>query len=87
MINIFYFVLAFSIGMFIVYITTPPPQIVLKFPSPYNAGKVIYADKANNCYTYEVSDVSCPKDKELIKPQPILEDFRGKRISPRRAKR
>ena len=75
MINVFYFVLAFAIGMCIVYITTPPPQVILKFPSPYNAGNVVYSDRADNCYKYKAEDVSCPKDKTLIKPQPILEDF------------
>ena len=76
--NLFYFFGAFAVGMFIVYISTPPPQVILKFPSPYNAGKVIYSDKADNCYKYSAQDVACPLDTNLIKPQPILEDFRAK---------
>lgn len=76
--NGFYFLCAFGVGMFVVYITTPPPNVVLKFPSPYNAGKVTYSDKAGTCYKYTAHDVTCPYDKSTIKPQPILEDFRAK---------
>lgn len=79
MINIdpFYFFASFAIGMLLVYITTPTPDVVLKFPSPYNAGKITYRDKSNSCYKYKADDVSCPKDKSKILPQPILEDFRN----------
>lgn len=75
--NFFYFILSFSIGLFICYITTPQPDIILKFPSPTNAGKVIYKDKAEECYAYKAEKVVCPNEKKHIKPQPILEDFRN----------
>jgi hypothetical protein len=75
--NPLYFSLAFGIGMLIVYISTPPPQVVVKFPSPYNAGKVVYTDKAGECYTYGVERAACPRDKSIVKPQPIQEDFRA----------
>ena len=71
----FVFFVSFAIGMLLVYITTPKPDVVLKFPSPYNAGKITYRDKSNSCYRYKADDVSCPKDKSKILPQPILEDF------------
>lgn len=76
----FYFFVAFSLGILFVYISTPPPEVVLKFPSPYNAGKVLYKDKANSCYRYKAVDVACPKDKSKIRPQPILEDFSQKNL-------
>lgn len=76
----FYFFVAFGIGILIVYISTPPPEVVLKFPSPYNAGKVLYKDKANSCYRYKAEDVACPRDKSMIRPQPILEDFVQKNL-------
>lgn len=75
--NFFYFMISFSIGLFICYITTPKPEIILKFPSPTNAGKVIYKDKAGECYAYKAEKADCPQDKKLVKPQPILEDFRN----------
>lgn len=72
-INAFFFILAFSFGIFWVYIVTPPQEIVVKFPSPYNAGKVMYQDKSDNCYKYKAEEVPC---KSMAwKPQPIFEDF------------
>jgi len=76
MINIAYFIGAFCIGILYVYLITPPPEVVLKFPSPYNAGMITYKDKANNCYQYKAEKQdTCPADKALVKPQPIIEDF------------
>jgi hypothetical protein len=75
-INLFYFVVSFSLGMLVVYLSTPPPEVIVKFPSPYNVGNVVYTDKADTCYKYTAKDVACPFDKSLIKPQPIQEDFK-----------
>lgn len=74
-INPLFFFLAFAVGLFVVYIFNPPPNVVVKFPSPYNAGKVVYKDKSDSCYTYKADKVQCPLDKSLIKPQPLHEDF------------
>jgi hypothetical protein len=76
MISVPWFSLAFAIGMLAVYVTNPPPTVIVKFPSPYNVGKVTYHDKADNCYRYVAEEVKCPSDPAMIKPQPILEDFR-----------
>lgn len=78
-INPFYFFLAFAVGLLFCYISTPKPEVVLKFPSPYNAGKVTYTDKANSCYKYKAEKVECPANKAMIKDQPILEDFSGQK--------
>ena len=32
---------------FFVYILTPTPDIILKYPTPDNAGSIIYKDKAD----------------------------------------
>lgn len=74
-ISAFYFILAFAVGLFYCYISSPKPNIVMKFPSPYNAGKVIYKNNDNSCYKYSAEKVSCPRDKSKIKSQPISEDF------------
>ena len=66
------FFIAFAIGIVLVYISTPAPTVVYKFPTPYNAGKVVYRDDAQNCYKFAVDTVKCPADKSLIKPQPIV---------------
>jgi hypothetical protein len=78
-INFTVFIIAFAIGLFFCYIITPAPELVIKFPSPYNAGKVVYRDKADSCYIYNADKVQCPTDKSLIKPQPIMEDFKHRK--------
>lgn len=78
-INVFYFILAFAIGLFVCYIMAPAPEVVMKFPSPYNAGSVLYKDKSDTCYRYRADRVECPLDRSKIKPQPIMEDFRHRK--------
>ena len=49
-----------------VYILTPTPDIVLKYPTPENSGKIVYKDKADVCYKYEAKEVTCqPINHEL----------------------
>lgn len=74
-----YFFIAFAIGLFFCYILTPAPEVVIKFPSPQNAGKVMYRDKSDTCYTYRADAVECPMDTSKIKSQPIQEDFRSQK--------
>ena len=74
-INPFYFIISFAIGLFFVYAITPPPEVIVKFPSPFNAGSITYKDKADTCYVYKADKVACPMDKKLIKPQPLFEDY------------
>lgn len=69
----FYFLVSLAIGMFLVYITTPPPEVIIEYPTPENAGKVIYKDSSNNpdgCYTYMAKQVSCPTNEEEIMKVP-----------------
>lgn len=66
-----YFFVSFAIGLLVVYLITPPPQVVVKFPSPFNAGQVVYKDKADQCFVYRADKSTCPADKALIKEQPI----------------
>lgn len=76
-INPLYFILSFAIGLFFVYIITPPPEVVVKFPSPFNAGSITYKDKADTCYVYKADKVECPIDRKIIKPQPLFEDYQN----------
>ena len=82
-INLKYFVISFAVGLLACYIMAPPPDIVVKFPSPYNAGKVTYKDKAGTCFAFRADAQACPLDRSLIKDQPIMEDFKmtGRRRS------
>lgn len=76
-----YFFLAFSIGLLCCYIITPPPKVVVKFPSPYNAGQIVYKDKADSCFKFNANQVECPSDLSQTRPQPLMEDFKGQRRS------
>lgn len=65
------FLLSFAIGMLYIYLSTPPHKVVVKFPTPFNAGKVVYQDASENCFKISAEKLECPKDKGLIKPHPI----------------
>jgi hypothetical protein len=69
-----YFFAAFAVGLLACYVMAPRPEVVVKFPSPYNAGSVVYEDRAHNCYTYEASQVACPRDASSVRPQPVVSE-------------
>lgn len=68
-----FFIMSFAIGLFLCYVTKPKPQVVVKFPSPNNAGNITYKGEDDTCYKYKAEQVDCPLDKSLIKPQPVVE--------------
>jgi subtilisin family serine protease len=68
-----WFLIAFAAGVLYVYISHPRPTIVYKYPTPYNSGKVVYADAAGNCYKFKVKTLeSCPEADDKVVPQPIV---------------
>lgn len=68
-----YFILAFTVGLFVCYLSHPKPEVVVKFPSPYNVGSVTYKDDENDsCYMYRADKTECPRDPSLIKEQPVF---------------
>jgi hypothetical protein len=71
--NIFAFVLAFGIGMLYVYMSAPQSQVIVKYPTPFNAGQYVYKDSAGTCFVFKANKVECPTDKSQIKPQPIVD--------------
>lgn len=71
--NIVAFIVAFAIGMMYVYLSVPPLKYVVTYPTPYNAGDIIYKDSANTCYVFDAQSVKCPTDASKIKQQPIIE--------------
>ena len=62
-----YFFISFCVGMFLVYISTPKPRIIIKYPTPQNAGKIIYKDNSGVCYKYLAKEVKCPRNTKEIK--------------------
>lgn len=77
-----YFFIAFFIGMLITYVTAPIPKVIIKYPTPENAGKIIYRDNADVCYKYKAKEVNCPLDKSKIRDielQYVDNDAKNKR--------
>lgn len=73
--NLFYLVISFCIGIGYIYIITPPPSVVHKFPSPLNTNKLVYRDGDDNCYKYKHKLVNCNVSPSNILDQPVMENF------------
>jgi len=70
-INLFYFLLSLCFGLFLCYITSPIPDIIIKYPTPENSEKEIYKDNADNCFRFKSIEVKCPIQKKKILTIPI----------------
>ena len=65
--NILAFIIGFIIGICYIYQKQPPLIEQIVYPTPYNAGKVIYKSTNGDCFQYTAELVDCPEDKSLIK--------------------
>ena len=61
------FFISLSIGLLIFYVIAPQKRVVIRYPNPENAGKVVYKDSNENCFKFKAEEVNCPKDKNQIK--------------------
>lgn len=66
------FILSFGVGLLYVYLTQPPLKVVVRYPTPFNAGKVTYRDSADTCFQFKAKKVECPADRTKVKKQPIV---------------
>ena len=53
------FIISLAIGLLMVYLYHPQPTIVYVYPTPDNINKILFKDKANNCYKFTKNEVSC----------------------------
>ncbi len=65
------FLISFAIGLFFVYVLGPEMKTVFIYPSPENINKVLFKDKADNCFSFREEIVNCPKDTSLISKIPM----------------
>ena len=65
------FLISFSIGLFFIYILGPDMKTIYIYPTPENVDKVLFKDKADNCFYFEEQTVDCPKDESLLSQIPI----------------
>ena len=55
------FILSFALGIFSVYMTNPPKDIIYVYPTPSNVKQIQYKDNAGQCFEYEAVEVKCIK--------------------------
>jgi hypothetical protein len=65
------FFISLAIGLFFVYILGPDKKIIFIYPSPENINKILFKDKADNCFSFEQVEVDCPSDPSKISTIPI----------------
>ena len=65
------FLISFAIGILFIYLMGPEMKTIYVYPSPENVDKVLFKDKADNCFYFEEKTVKCPKDENLISKIPI----------------
>lgn len=66
-----YFIISLSIGLFLVYITSPPPNVIVVYPTPDNHNQYQYQDKAENCFVINQSEMTCPESKDDVITVPM----------------
>lgn len=60
--EIFYIIFGLCVGFFVIYITSKPPKIILKYPSIENIASdanTTYIDENNVQYKYTAKEVKC----------------------------
>jgi len=71
--NIPAFIISLAVGIFLVYIGNPRPDIIYVYPNPDNLHKMQYKDKSGACFGFEAEQVSCPTRDDLIREYPVQE--------------
>ena len=70
-IDIFYLFISLFIGFFLVYITSPKPTVIVKYPTVKNAGKILYEDNNGVCYKYKAVEVNCKNNNIILEEETI----------------
>jgi hypothetical protein len=65
------FLISFAVGIFFIYILGPEMKTIMIYPTPENVDKILFKDKADNCFYFEETEVECPSDDSLISRIPI----------------
>ena len=60
------FLVSLAVGLFVVYISMPPTQVIYVYPTPDNEDKITYKDRADNCFHFKSVEVNCPADESKV---------------------
>lgn len=59
------------IGIIGILFVKPTQNVIYKYPTPENAGKIVYKDKNDVCYVYKAQQVDCDKNESKLKDFPL----------------
>jgi len=61
------FIISLAIGLFFTYISRPKTNVIYVYPTPENNNKLLFQDKADNCFQFKARTVNCPSNTNKIK--------------------
>ena len=65
------FLISFAVGIFFIYILGPEMKTIYIYPTPDIVEKVLFKDKADNCFYFNPIELKCPNNESLISKIPI----------------
>jgi hypothetical protein len=65
------FLISFALGLFFVYVIGPETKTIYMYPTPQNYTKVLYKDKADQCFQFKPIETECPFNTLSIKTIPV----------------
>ena len=60
------FIISLAIGLFYIYIAEDYKKVIVIYPTPDNIKTTQYKDKTGNCFSYNLKEIKCPLDENLI---------------------
>lgn len=66
--NYKFFFYGFLLGILILCLTKKETKVFIQHPTPYNAGKIIYRDSLNNCYSLKSIRTKCSTNNIVVTP-------------------
>ena len=60
------FFISLAIGLFYIYVSDEYKQTIVIYPTPDNIHDYQFKDKSNNCFSYELNEVTCSTDDKLF---------------------
>ena len=64
--SIIAFMSSFAIGMLVVYVFTPFPEVIVRYPRPNDTHSMRFQKDNGVCMEYEMEEVSCSADAKSV---------------------